>query len=137
LSDCLRFLREKTDQISGVRDRGDEAILPEDMYRTFLRRLQAVLPPNVIDSYVQESLRPEGAALSMTERNRLKLASSRHRSRKPKMLDGRENKVGEESLVGSISSSSGSGGSTAKCSSSSTSGAEPSTKGSFTFGFSI
>jgi hypothetical protein len=47
LANCLRFLREKPDQISGVRDRSG-AVQPEVMYAEFLERLPSVLPDEVI-----------------------------------------------------------------------------------------
>ena len=42
LSDCLHFLREKTDQISGVRDRNtsDNTVQPEEMYSLFMQELR-------------------------------------------------------------------------------------------------
>lgn len=42
LADCLRFLRDKVDQISGVRDRADEdAVQPEEMFDSFCQLLQS------------------------------------------------------------------------------------------------
>ena len=42
LADVLRFLRDKPDQISGVRDRAEAgAVRPEDMHAAFLARLAA------------------------------------------------------------------------------------------------
>tara|TARA_B110000090_G_C13071153_1_gene327317 strand:- start:121 stop:513 length:393 start_codon:yes stop_codon:yes gene_type:complete len=47
LSDCLRFLRETPDQISGVRDRAglgdDSAVQPEEMYAKFVDKLKLVI----------------------------------------------------------------------------------------------
>lgn len=39
LADVLRFLREKRDQVSGVRDRSSVALQPEELYETFLAEL--------------------------------------------------------------------------------------------------
>jgi hypothetical protein len=64
LADCLRFLREKVDQISGVRDRGGEAIAPECMYAEFVDKLRSVLPVDEVQRYVAESLQPASGALS-------------------------------------------------------------------------
>jgi hypothetical protein len=73
LSDVLRFLRDKVDQISGVRDRGGEAIAPEHMYATFVDKLTTVLPKEVVQKYVQESLKPEKLALSDAAKAKLLL----------------------------------------------------------------
>jgi hypothetical protein len=73
LSDVLRFLRDKVDQISGVRDRGGEAIAPEHMYTTFVDKLTTVLPKEVVQKHVQESLKPEKGALSDAAKAKLLL----------------------------------------------------------------
>eukprot|EP01041_Mallomonas_annulata_P002453 gene2453-4766_t len=44
LANCLKFLREKPDQISGVRDRPHEAVSPENIYEEFIDKLQKELP---------------------------------------------------------------------------------------------
>lgn len=55
LANCLAFLRDKVDQISGVRDR-DDAIRPEDMYQTFVNSLTTVLSPDIISGELTRSL---------------------------------------------------------------------------------
>jgi len=55
LSDVLRFLRDKTDQISGVRDRNEEAVPPAEMHDLFVERLGAVLPRACLDGYILDS----------------------------------------------------------------------------------
>lgn len=57
LADCLRFLRDTPDQISGVRDRSSDAIQPDEFYETFLERLAEELPPAVLDEAIEESKR--------------------------------------------------------------------------------
>lgn len=59
LADCLRFLRDKEDQISGIRDRSG-TIRPEEMYSKFIEKLPTVLS----DSEIQEAI-----ALSYQNRN--------------------------------------------------------------------
>jgi hypothetical protein len=54
LADCLRFLRETPDQISGVRDRQD-AIQPEDFFDIFVKQLGQELPPHVLEGIIEES----------------------------------------------------------------------------------
>ena len=57
LSDCLRFLRDTPDQISGVRDRsGEGAVQPEGFYDHFVDRLQAVLPRAEVERAIGLSL---------------------------------------------------------------------------------
>ena len=73
LCDCLRFLRDKVDQISGVRDRAggsDSYIPPEDMYKEFTERLvkQQVLSESylaLLDSQVSSG----GAVLRKRQRD--------------------------------------------------------------------
>ena len=56
LSDVLRFLREKPDQISGVRDRIDHgAVQPEALYDQFLARLTSVLSAEAVARAESES----------------------------------------------------------------------------------
>jgi len=59
LADCLRFLREKPDQISGVRDRPDEAIDADNMYEVFLSKLREMdtLDKTIIENIVDESFK--------------------------------------------------------------------------------
>lgn len=55
--DVLRFLREKQDQISGVRDR-DESIKPDEMYDIFLHHLvkEEIFDESYVEELVQKSL---------------------------------------------------------------------------------
>lgn len=53
LSDCLRFLREKPDQISGVRDRPCEAIDADNMYEVFLQKLRYM---DTMDRSIMENI---------------------------------------------------------------------------------
>ncbi len=55
LADCLRFLRNKVDQISGVRDRYGSALQPEEIYATFVRQLPTVIPQSLLDKLLEES----------------------------------------------------------------------------------
>ena len=57
LADCLRFLREKPDQISGVRDRPDEAIDADTMYQIFLTKLREMgtIDKDFIENIINES----------------------------------------------------------------------------------
>jgi hypothetical protein len=65
LSDCLRFLRDTPDQISGVRDRKSVgSVQPESMYSEFLAHLESLLGKDAVDRYVQASHRPSKAATS-------------------------------------------------------------------------
>jgi len=56
LANCLRFLRDTPDQISGVRDR-EEAVDADDMHRLFLAKLQAsgAVDPKQLQSIVEKS----------------------------------------------------------------------------------
>jgi hypothetical protein len=56
LSDCLRFLRDKPDQISGVRDREKEgAVQPKVFYSEFIKKLKNVLSDEEYEKYINES----------------------------------------------------------------------------------
>jgi hypothetical protein len=44
LVDCLYFLKHKLDQISGVRDRYGEAVMPDDMFASFISGLKTTYP---------------------------------------------------------------------------------------------
>jgi ribosomal protein L16 Arg81 hydroxylase len=55
LSACLKFLREKTDQISGVRDRAEEAVQPEEMYDKLLQCLRRELPAEIVEKALADS----------------------------------------------------------------------------------
>ena len=57
LSNNFRFLREKIDQITGVRDRND-SVAPESMYQLFLDNLKSAVSQEVIDEALQNSLKP-------------------------------------------------------------------------------
>ena len=54
LGDCLRFLRDKPDQISGVRDRPHQAIQPERIYEVFLDKLRECVDPVVLERALHE-----------------------------------------------------------------------------------
>ena len=82
LSDCLRFLRDKTDQISGVRDRGAEAIQPEEMYASFVEKLHTVLPAEVVQRHINQSL--EAEASEFTEAIKARMLQMRGNSLKRK-----------------------------------------------------
>lgn len=86
LSDCLRFLREKLDQISGVRDRGGEAIQPEQLYPTFLKALGTILPAATLQEHVEASLLPAKSNLSETEKGRLLLQRTTKRLKRKRGL---------------------------------------------------
>jgi hypothetical protein len=58
LSDCLRFLRDKQDQISGVRDRPG-TVPPEAMFSEIVANLDGILSAEEILKYVGDSERPE------------------------------------------------------------------------------
>lgn len=64
LADCLRFLRDTPDQISGVRDRGSEAVQPDELYRQFLQCLGDELAPADLERAVEASQRREGGGSS-------------------------------------------------------------------------
>jgi hypothetical protein len=59
LSDVLRFLRNKSDQISGCRDRLT-ALQPENFYEEFIRKLseQEIIPREQLEYYLEESRVP-------------------------------------------------------------------------------
>ena len=61
LADCLRFLRDTPDQISGVRDRA-EAITPECMFDVFTRRLEetGVIPADQLRQALARSEQKTG-----------------------------------------------------------------------------
>lgn len=54
LSDCLRFLRTKPDQVSGVRDRPGEAVEPEQIHDTFVSALERAMNPAVLQAVLAE-----------------------------------------------------------------------------------
>lgn len=83
LSDCLRFLRDKTDQISGVRDRGAEAIQPEAMYASFIDKLHTVLPADVVQRHIEESLQKQESD-EMTDAIKVRMLQMRGNSLKRK-----------------------------------------------------
>lgn len=84
LVDCLRFLREKTDQISGIRDRPGEAVQPEEVYELFVARLAEVLPAEQLETVVQSSFLPstlENASVNQDNAGRLKRKNLIHNKR--------------------------------------------------------
>ena len=101
LGDVLHFLRDKTDQISGVRDRcattvvdGDEttgaataAVLPAEMYALFVERLRSVLTSACLEACISQSNRScphviqhqrGGVVASLRSRRRCMKAKRRH-----------------------------------------------------------
>ena len=62
LADCLRFLRDTPDQISGVRDRESEAVQPEEFYNLFLARLATELTADELEEVVNESKKAHSLA---------------------------------------------------------------------------
>ena len=58
LSDCLQFLREKTDQISGLRDRlAQGAVPPERLYDCFVEKLADNIGAEKVSQYIQQSFK--------------------------------------------------------------------------------
>ena len=55
LKDCLRFLRENPDQISGVRDRPGVAVEADSMYETFKNNLREILSNETIELAIKGS----------------------------------------------------------------------------------
>lgn len=56
LSDCLHFLREKKEQISGVRDRlGHGAVPPERLYDCFVEKLADKIGADKLAQCIQQS----------------------------------------------------------------------------------
>jgi hypothetical protein len=101
LGDVLHFLRDKTDQISGVRDRcattavdGEEAVgagagavLPAEMYTLFVERLRSVLTSACLEACISQSNRSSpniiqhqrgGVVASLRSRRRCMKAKRRH-----------------------------------------------------------
>ena len=97
LGDVLLFLRDKTDQISGVRDRcattavdGEEttgAVLPAEMYALFVERLRSVLTSACLEACISQSNRScphviqhqrGGVVASLRSRRRCMKAKRRH-----------------------------------------------------------
>lgn len=77
LADCLRFLREKTDQISGIRDRKD-AIQAEDVYEQFLIKLADVLPKDQLQRAVERSYQSEQPLTKPVHQRKKKKKKSHH-----------------------------------------------------------
>lgn len=92
LADCLRFLREKPDQISGVRDRPGEAVQAEGLYEEFLQQLEPVLGAERVRAAVEASLTPDGNFDQRTDRGRREgvlRSGPRKRARKAAVGAGR------------------------------------------------
>ena len=104
LSDCLRFLREKTDQISGVRDRGDIAIQPECLYTVFIEKLHTILPSHTIEYYIQESYKP--CCIGLNDINKTKLLVQRAQTLKRKRNGVQSTTASTTTTSASISTSS-------------------------------
>jgi hypothetical protein len=63
LSDVLRFLRDKEDQISGVRDRPQEAVQAEELYTEFIAKMRenrdnTYITDEHLDQCIADSFRP-------------------------------------------------------------------------------
>jgi hypothetical protein len=70
LVDCLRFLKDKPDQVSGVRDRPSEAVQPEEIYETFVRCLRGEVAPMVLDAALaRQHERDEKSAHQLKKRS--------------------------------------------------------------------
>lgn len=67
LSNCLRFLRDKSDQISGVRDRSTEAIQPEEMFNKFTEILNN--SNNIISNNNFQNILSESYKISSLDNN--------------------------------------------------------------------
>ena len=74
LSDCLRFLRETPDQISGVRDRSSEAVQPEEFYELFIAKLANEIPAGVLNDMIEQS-KTKSPRAKERERSRAKGSS--------------------------------------------------------------
>ena len=58
LSDCLQFLREKKEQISGLRDRlAQGAVPPEQLYDCFVEKLADNIGTEKMALYIQQSFK--------------------------------------------------------------------------------
>ena len=55
LVDVLKFLRDKSDQISGVRCRLQDEVRPETLYEVFLSKLPQLIPPEELNESEWES----------------------------------------------------------------------------------
>ena len=84
LSDCLRFLREKTDQISGVRDRPGEAVTAETIYDEFVGKLTLALPNETIQHAINESYILPPVIKRKGRNNNCNILSSNKRNRRDK-----------------------------------------------------
>jgi len=84
LVDCLRFLRDTPDQISGVRDRGSEAVQPEEFYELFLSKLADEMPAAVLSEVVLASKQPHTHAadeMDPGEKRKMEMFELNRRSR--------------------------------------------------------
>eukprot|EP01035_Chromulina_nebulosa_P039499 gene39499-53406_t len=80
LSDCLQFLREKTDQISGLRDRlAQGAVPPERLYDSFVEKLADNIGAEKVEQYIQQSFK-DNTAKNMKRKSTFP-AQSKHKSR--------------------------------------------------------
>lgn len=118
LADCLRFLRDSEDQISGVRDRGDEAVQPEAMYETFLRRLkenEGVCVKHVLENALQESYLPDKRKCKLAKHSRSGPVNKKRRTNPPPSQLSLSS-TSTTSSVGLISNYSASDGQSSNCS---------------------
>jgi ribosomal protein L16 Arg81 hydroxylase len=105
LSACLRFFREKVDQISGVRDRAEEAIQPDDMYEEFIKGLRLELPSEVLEKAIADSFVNKVTIVPKRTIGRLKLfdkesVSSKKQKRTSSAYDSQ---IVEKGIVSTLS----------------------------------
>ena len=88
LSDCLHFLREKTDQISGVRDRNtiDNTVQPDEMYPLFIQELKSntTINKSILDDAIARSYQSANDNKNTTDARE---PSNDFNKRKRKLLD--------------------------------------------------
>jgi hypothetical protein len=138
LADCLRFLREKQDQISGVRCRqeGVDEVRPETVYSVFVERLRPVLGESLLAHYVALSEETE----SEHEKNKKKAMSVMRVGPVKKLNKGKRkgDGEGEREIEGEIERESKKPSlSDAFANSHSTSSSASQSASLFTFGFSF
>lgn len=107
LSDCLRFLREKPDQISGVRDRPGEAVQPQTLYDCFVKNLKTLLTDEDLDKYMKESFTSGSyeAEKSIVERTSALNMKSSMRKRKIGQTEFQSKPMGKNEITSCASES--------------------------------
>lgn len=68
LADVLRFLRDKSDQVSGVRCRQQDLVRPETLYDAFLAKLPQVLSEEEVRGFVEQSNRSNATKRNLISR---------------------------------------------------------------------